>query len=309
MVQSSFHLTLNSLQGNDAEIVMEPLVHGFGHTLGNSLRRVLLSSLPGYALTAVKIKGVDHAFSTLPGMKETVAEFLLNLKQVVLRSDFETPSTLRLQVNGDVVTAGNIECPTGVSVVNTDLVLAHLDSEGKLDATLRAEYGLGYSPTSERTAEDVSGELLLDALYSPIVKVAYSVEQTRVGQQTDFDKLILHIRTNGSVEALDAVRAASEVLIAHFQAVSNPESQAEPSTEAESVSKANVQLAEVQNLAFEEIGIPTRIANSLRKGGYLVVGDLAKASREQLTVVNNLGAKSLELVEKALQDQGVNFRS
>lgn len=303
MITPRFNVTIAKQEGNYTEFVCEPLEGGFGHTVGNALRRVLLSSIPGHAITSAKIKGVDHQFSTLPGLKEDIVDLLLNLKGVCLQSELTDEFTLTLSAKGGEVTAADITCPAGVEVANPDHYIATLEGDATLEITMTADQGVGYSTAESRETDDVTGTLLVDAVYSPIVKVAYSVEETRVGRRTDFDRLIMQVWTNGTVDAKESLDHAAEILITHFQQVINPTDVLERSTEP--VAKKT---DEVSRLTIEELDLPTRIANALRKGGYSTVGDLSEATEAQVSVVKNLGAKSVDIVAEALEKVGATFK-
>ena len=304
MIKPVFNVLIAEQADNYTEFVLEPLERGYGHTVGNALRRVLLSSIEGHAITAVKIKGVDHEFQTVKGMTEDVVELLLNLKEIRLKSDLTDPTHLTLKKKGGEVTAGDIECPGNVEIVNKQHHLATLSSEGVLELDLTVEHGIGFSPANERESEDISGELMVDAIYSPITKVAYSVEETRVGRRTDFDKLILKMWTDGTVDAREVLNQSAEILIAHFQQVINPTDIVQKSTEIVSQPQN-----ETNRLTIEELELPTRIANALRKAGYSTVGDLAKVTKAQAALVKNLGDKSVDMVEEALEKVEAGFKS
>lgn len=303
MIKPVFNVTIAKQEADFTSFVLEPLERGYGHTLGNSLRRVLLSSIEGHAVTHAKIKGADHQFSTIKGVTEDVVELLLNIKEIRVKSSLDDVSTLQLSVKGGEVKAGDIECPAGVEIVNPQLHIATLAGNTAFEMELTVEKGLGYSPATEREAVSVAGELLVDALYSPIVKVAYDVEETRVGQRTDFDRLILKVWTNGTVDAREALNQASEILIAHFQQVINPVDVVKKA-EAPMVRPVN----EAARLTIEELDLPTRIANALRKGGYNTVGDLMKATQAQVSLVKNLGGKSVGIVAEAMEKVGATFK-
>lgn len=303
MITPRFNVTLAKQEGKYSEFVCEPLEAGFGHTIGTALRRVLLSSIPGHAITSVKIKGVDHPFSTLKGVKEDVVDLLLNLKEVRVKSSQTDPSTLKLSVKGGIVTAADFKCPGGVEIVNPEHHIATLDASTTLEMEVVVQHGVGYSSAADREISDVSGELLVDALYSPISKVAYSVEETRVGRRTDFDRLILQLWTDGTVDAKAVIDEASTILISHFQQVINPQNVLEKA-EAPVIKQND----EVSRLTIEELDLPTRIANALRKGGYNTVGDLMNAQKGQVAVVKNLGGKSIDIVGEALEKVGATFK-
>lgn len=302
---TNFHLNEVNPSANYSAIELEPLEAGYGHTLGNSLRRVLLSSLDGYSITDVKIDGVSHQFTTLEGLSEDIVDLILNLKQVRITSDLKTEGVCTLKVKGkqtSTVTAANIECEAGFQVVNPDLYLATLEPNASLSIEMKIGYGSGYSLASERKSTE-AGLIPVDALYSPVVKVAYDVEATRVGRRTDFDKLILKIWTDGSITPRQAVEQAAEILVGQFQQVLNPTT----AEEEKRVDMLSPEKAEVLKLTVEELDLPTRIANALRKGGYATVGDLIGVEMGIVAKVKNLGEKSVGIVQKALQEKGVDF--
>ena len=299
----NFTIQEQSADDTSAVLVIEPLEQGFGHTLGNSLRRVLLTSLPGYAITKIKINGVDHQFSTLEGMKEDVTEMILNLKEMRIKSDSATPGFLRIDVKGPrEVTANDIIAEGGFEVVNPDQHLTTLASGKTLKVEMTVEPGVGYSLANDR--KDLAiGEIPMDALFSPVIKVAYKVEATRVGRRTDFDRILLDIQTNGTVKPLDAVKQAARILAQQFKQVFDPIAQATTTEEV----KLSPEEAEVLRLTVEELDLPTRIANALRKGGFKTVGDLAGAPRDAVSKVKNLGGKSVDLIDEALKKKGVSL--
>lgn len=298
-----FNVIVGKQEDNFTQFVCEPLERGYGHTLGNALRRVLLSSIPGHAITSVKISGVDHQFSTLKGVTEDVVELLLNIKEIRVKSSLDDVSTMSLSAKGGVVTAADIKVPAGVEIVNPTQHIATLSDSTKLEIEFTVEKGMGYSAATDRTTSDLSGELLVDALFTPIMKVAYDIEETRVGRRTDFDRLILKVWTNGTVEAKAALDEAARVLIAHFEQVINP-TDVLKKVEAPVIRQGN----EVDRLTIEELDLPTRIANALRKGGYNTVGDLTRSTQNQVSLVKNLGGKSVTLVADALEKVGAAFR-
>lgn len=286
-----------------ATVEIEPLEQGYGHTIGNALRRVLLTSLPGHAITKVSVAGVDHQYTTLAGMSEDVVELILNLKQVRVQSDRDTAGVLRIDKTGPCqVTAADIECEAGFSVVNLDQPIATLGKGKKLKAELTVEPGLGYSLAKDRKS-DVIGEIPVDALFNPVVKVSYTVESTRVGRRTDFDKVVMSIQTDGTVRPIDAVGMAGQILTKQFAQVFNPVVP-EPEQPTTSLSPEEV---EVLRLTVEELDLPTRIANALRKGGFKTVGDLVGAPRLTIAKVKNLGEKSVDVINDALMKKGVSL--
>lgn len=304
MIKPVFNVLIAQQADDYTEFVLEPLERGYGHTVGNALRRVLLSSIAGHAITAVKIKGVDHEFQTVKGMTEDVVELMLNLKEVRIKSDLTDPTHLTLQKKGGEITAGDIKCPGNVEIVNKQHHLATMSADSTLDLELTVEYGIGFSPANERESEDLSGELMVDAIYSPVTKVAYTVEETRVGRRTDFDKLILKVWTDGTVDARQVLDQSAEILIGHFQQVINPTDVVQKSVEV-----ASQPQNETNRLTIEELELPTRIANALRKAGYSTVGDMANVTKAQASLVKNLGDKSVDMVEEALEKVGAGFKS
>jgi len=302
-MNSSFTVKEEKREGNTATLVIEPLEQGFGHTLGNALRRVLLTSLPGYGITKIKIAGVDHQFSTLEGLKEDIVELVLNIKELRVKSETSLPGVLRIDVKGPrEVTAADVVCEGGFEVANTEQYLTTLAAGKTLKVEMMVEPGYGYSMASER--KDVTiGEIPIDALYSPVVKVAYTVESTRVGRRTDFDRILLVVQTNGTIEPLEAVQQAAQILAKQFTQVYNPVVQAAPKEELH----LSPEEAEVLRLTVEELDLPTRIANALRKGSFKTVGDLVSVPKDTVAKVKNLGGKSVDLIDEALQKKGVSL--
>jgi DNA-directed RNA polymerase subunit alpha len=271
--------------------------------VGNALRRVLLSSLPGFAITSVKIDGVSHQFSSLEGMSEDIVEFILNLKQVRLASTSTDSVELTLDAKGEgEVTAADIQVGGNVTVVNPELHLATLAPKAKLSVTMTAEQGMGYSMAEERKNGSI-GMIPVDALFSPIEKVSFKVESTRVGRRTDFDKLIMDVWTNGTVDGKTSVEEAAKILVAQFTQIFEPIVVDMPATATVSYSKQD----EVMKLTVEELDLPTRIANALRKGGFKTVGDLMASNKSEISKVKNLGGKSIEIVQEALEKKGLSL--
>jgi len=282
-------------------IVIEALESGYGHTLGNALRRVLLTSLPGVAITKLSIDGVAHQFTSYEGMTEDVVELILNLKQIRLKSDSDESGILKLNVKGaKEVTAADVECEAGFEIVNKDLYLATLAKGKALSIEMIAESGVGYKLASE-TETEVVDQIAVDALFSPVIKVSYKVEATRVGRRTDFDKIVFDIETNGAISPLDAVKQAAEILIKQFDQILHPVVK-EVEEELSSLSQEEI---ETMKLTVEELDLPTRIANALRKGGFETVSDLTKSPKDEISRVKNLGGKSIDLIEEALGKKGV----
>lgn len=282
--------------------IIEPLEQGYGQTLGNSLRRVLLTSLPGAAVTSIKITGVQHQFASVPGLKEDVVELLLNLKKVRLAIPSDEPVTLTLSKKGPgAVTAGDIEAPAGVSVVTPDVVLGTLaDKKASLEMEMTAERGFGYVAADEKKVEEI-GRIPVSALFSPVVRVNYRVEATRVGRMTNLDKLVMEIWTDGSMLPLDALREGAKLLVSFFSQIVEPKS----AGVAESVAVSPTVSDEVLKMRVEELDIPTRIVNALGNGGIETVGQLLGTPKADLMKIKNLGSKSLSLVEEKLREKGV----
>lgn len=304
-MEQIFEIKEEKKEGNYSKFTISPLMEGFGNTLGVALRRVLLTSLKGAAITKVKITGVKHQFSTLPGMKEDVLEFLLNLKKVRFANVPEGEAVkgiLSISVSGEVK-ASDIKTSGNVKVANPDLVLANLTKGAKLNADLTIESGVGYSPFEERVKEGI-GTIALDASFSPIIRVDYKVEETRVGRITNYDKLTLEILTDGTISANDALRQAAKILVSYFNQVVNPK-QIENNDEIKITSDNN--LGQTGKLSVEEIGLPTRVANALVKAGFETVEKLVNSKKEDLMKVRNLGEKSLKIIKIALKEKGVEF--
>jgi DNA-directed RNA polymerase subunit alpha len=302
MSQPIFEITEEKKEKNNSTIVITPLEQGYGYTLGNSLRRVLLSSLPGAAITSVKIAGVSHQFSSLSGMKEDIVEFCLNLKKVRISYSGDKPVSASLKVTtpGEVK-AGDIKLPSGTTIANPELVLAVLNKGAKLDADITIEAGSGYSVADTRSSTEI-GMIPLDASFSPIVRVNYKVEETRVGRLTNYDKLTLEVTTDGTIDAIQAVKDASMILVNYFNQIVSPVVR-----EAKEETVTTSDLGLVGRLSVEEIGLPTRVANALSKAGYETVDALVKADKNVLVKVRNLGEKSLKIIAAALGEKGVSF--
>jgi DNA-directed RNA polymerase subunit alpha len=299
----NFQMKEESQKDGASIISIEPLEQGYGHTLGNALRRVLLTSLTGCAITSVRISGADHQYSAVTGVTEDVLDLSLNLKQVRIKAAQEGKGVLRLSVKGPKeVTAADIECEAGFEVVNKDQYVATVAKGAVLEIDMVAETGMGYVVADEKRSNSI-GEIMLDALYSPVTTVSYKVEATRVGRRTDYDRLILTVTTDGTVTPIDAVKQAAAILHKHFAQVVNPvvQVQEEPQTQ---LSPAE---AEALRLTVEELDLPTRIANALRKGGFKTVGDLQGIPKNTIAKVKNLGEKSVGIVNEALEKKGVSL--
>jgi len=303
MLKPQFTVTAEKESADYGKFIIEPLEQGYGHTVGNALRRCLLTSLPGAAVTEVEVDGVRHQFSTLSGMKEDIVEFILNVKQLRIKYSGEGEVQLRLEAKGPgKVIARDIKTPAQVEIVNPDLVLAKLaDNKSKLKATLKVGVGMGYSPMEERKVSTV-GVIPVDAAFSPIQRVNYQVVSTRVGRRTDFDKLVMEVWTDGTVEPRQALDEAARILVKYFKQMYEPTFEKKETKE-----EVSLEDQEVLKLTVEELDLPTRIANALRKGGYKTVKDLKQAKRSDVAQVKNLGAKSVDVVVKTLKDKGVEL--
>ena len=301
MNEPIFEIKEEKKEKNYSKIVVSPLEQGFGLTLGNSLRRVLLTGLSGYAVTSVKIAGVKHQFSTLAGMKEDIVEFVLNLKKVRFSgtSDKVTKGTIEMS-KGGTVSASDIKISGPLKVVNTDLTLANVDKGSKFSAEISIEKGVGYSPAEERSVDSI-GLIPVDASFSPVKRVSYKIEETRVGRVTNYDKLTLEVWTDGAVEGITAVVESAKILVSYFNQVVTPKKVVKKAEEVVN------ELGLVGKLSVEEIGLPTRVANALIKAGHETVEELVNAKKDDLVKVRNLGEKSLKIIAAALGTKGVEF--
>ncbi len=288
---------------NFAKIVLEPLDAGFGHTLGNSLRRVMLTSLKGGAVTSVKIDGVSHQFSTIDGVLEDVIQIILNVKKIHLQVNGDKPIKLVVKSSGKkVVKAGDFEIEGDGEVINKDQTIATLtDSKSKLNMEMIAMSGVGYSMAEERKATEI-GVIAVDALFSPVSSVNYSVDPTRVGRSTDFDKLTLDITTNGTITPLDVLNEAAKILSEAFHKVYEPDTEEEVEDNSSKISE------EVLKLTIEELDLPVRITNALKAIEINTIEDLINVPRQQLLKAKNLGTKSLSLISEKLIERGLSLR-
>ncbi|HUV42683.1 MAG TPA: DNA-directed RNA polymerase subunit alpha [Patescibacteria group bacterium] len=303
MIEPLFRIKKEKETQDFGHFVIEPLELGFGHTLGNALRRVLLSALPGAAITQVKIAGVKHKFSTLEGLKEDIIEFILGLKQVKVGYEGKKPVKLTLEKTGPgEIKAGDIKTPANVKIANPDLVIGNLASrKNRFKAEMIVETGYGYLPAEEREVEKL-GEIPIDAIFGPILQVNYRIESTRVGRRTDLNRLVFEITTDGSLKPSQALKQAAEILVGYFQQIASPKKM--PKKEKAKSEMPNLNL----RLTVEELDLPTRIANALRKGGYGTVANLVEATEADLAKVKNLGEKSVNIVEAALSQKGVSLK-
>ncbi len=301
MNEPMFEIKEEKKEAGYGRFVISPLEQGYGLTVGNALRRVLLSSLPGIAVTSVKIAGVKHQFSSLVGMKEDIVEFVLNLKKVRFSGKAEKPvkATLEVTKSGEF-TAAQIKVGGGIKIVNPDLVLGTLNKGSKLSADISIEGGAGYSPAEDRPGETI-GLIPVDASFSPVKRVSYKIEETRVGRLTNYDKLVMEVWTDETVGPKEALTESAKTLISYFNQIVNPKKVVKQAEEPKD------ELGLTGKLSVEEIGLPTRVANALIKSGFETVEDLAHAKKENLVKVRNLGEKSLKIIAAALGTKGVEF--
>jgi DNA-directed RNA polymerase subunit alpha len=285
---------------------MEPFERGYGHTLGNALRRTLLSSMPGWAATEVKITGVLHEYSTLDGVQEDVVDILLNLKGIVLKLHNREEAMLNLKKSGEgAVTAGDIEAMHDVEIVNPDHVIAHLAAGGKLDMQLKVEQGRGYiAATTRKTVEEgrTVGSILLDASFSPVRRVSYSVDAARVEQRTDLDKLVIDIETNGAIDPEEAVRYAARILVEQLTVFADLKGL--PATVEE---KKASQIDPVLLRPVDDLELTVRSANCLKAENIYYIGDLIQRSETELLKTPNLGRKSLNEIKEVLASRGLTL--
>lgn len=302
MTEPNFSILAETEKPDYGIFSIEPLTQGYGQTLGNSLRRVLLASLPGSAVTSVRIEGVKHQFAVLEGLKEDVVEFVLNLKKIRLSVDGNEPVTLTLTKKGPgEIYAGDIECPAGVTIINKDLVLGTLsDKKAKIEARMTAQKWYGYMTADEQQIQEV-GVIPMDALYSPVIRVNYKVEATRVGRMTNLDKLRIEIWTDGSIAPAAALKIAAKILVSYFMQVYEPKAKGIEETVAVTPTISD----EILKMRIEELDIPTRIVNALANGGIETIGQLLGTKRLDLLQIKNLGIKSLTVVEEKLREKGV----
>lgn len=289
-----------------ARLVVEPLERGFGVTVGNALRRVLLSSITGAAVTSVKIEGVLHEFSTIPGVVEDVTQILLNLKELTLRLHTDKPKLLRLEAKGKrEVTAADIQPDPEVEILNPDLVIATLDrKDARLAMEIVVERGKGYVPAEKhRKSEHVIGVIPVDSIFSPVQKVNYAVEDTRVGTGAELERLVLEVWTNGVVRPDEAIAEASRLLIDHFRLVGGI-----TEGEAASAGATDPEMARLLQTPIEELELSVRPYNCLKRAGIHTIGDLVQRTEEEIANVKNFGRKSLEEVTEKLAALGLSLR-
>ncbi|MBQ1967530.1 MAG: DNA-directed RNA polymerase subunit alpha [Clostridia bacterium] len=295
--------------GTYGKFVVEPLERGYGTTLGNSLRRVLLSSLPGYAITSVKIDGVLHEFSTIDGVKEDVTEIVLNLKGVILKINGDGPKTIYIDASGKCeVTAGDIQVDSDVEILNPDHLIATLEDGGVFKAELTCDKGRGYvsAERNKQLMQPIIGVIAIDSIYTPVLKVNYTVENTRVGQITDYDKLSLEAWTDGTISAQEAVSLGAKILTDHLDLFVDLSDEARE-TETMIV-KNDDSKGKILEMTIEELDLSVRSFNCLKRAGINTVEDLTNRTEEDMMRVRNLGRKSLEEVIAKLESMNLTLR-
>ncbi len=303
-------ITREEVDENRGRFVVEPLDRGFGYTFGNSLRRVLLSSLEGAAVTSVKIEGIAHEFTTLPGVREDVIDIILALKNLTCRLHGESPEIeVRLEKRGPgSVTAADIEAPADLEILNPELEIAHLSEKGRLELTLTIGRGRGYVPAElNRGPEHTIGVIPVDSIFSPVRRVSYEVEAARVGQRTDYDKLVIDITTDGSVDPRDALAHAAEILIMQlmiFTSIETIEGLGEAAEDETEIPHARG----MENFPIEELELGVRSYNCLKRVGIETIGDLVSKSETELAAIPNFGKKSIEEVKETLAAHGLTLR-
>ena len=296
---------------NRARVVLEPFERGYGHTLGNALRRVLLSSMVGYAVTEVTIAGVVHEYSTIDGVQEDVVNILLNLKGVVFKLHNRDEVTLSLRKEGEgKVTAADIQTPHDVEIINPEHLIANLSQGGKIDIQLKVEKGRGYVPgTVRRYGEEPSksiGRIVLDASFAPIKRVSYSVENARVEQRTDLDRLVVDIETNGAITAEDAVRSSAKILVEQLAVFAQLEGNELAAFDAPAP-RSTQQVDPILLRPVDELELTVRSANCLKAENIFYIGDLIQRTENELLKTPNLGRKSLNEIKEVLASRGLTL--
>lgn len=294
---------------NYGKFVIEPLERGYGTTLGNSLRRVLLSSLPGSAITSVKIEGVLHEFSTLPNVIEDTTEIILNLKKMIIKYDGSERKIIRLeQIGAKDVKAGDIVQDAEIEILNPELHIATLDKDAKLEMEMTVEKGRGYVSADQQPNknDDIVGLIPIDSIYTPVIRVNYTIDHARVGKRTDYDSLTLEVWTNGSISPEESVSFSAQILIEYlklFTEIDDTYSEVEILVEKEEDKKDKV-----LDMSIEELELSVRASNGLKRANINSVGDLIEKTREEMSKIRNLGQKSLEEIERKLKELDLAFK-
>jgi DNA-directed RNA polymerase subunit alpha len=304
-------ISVEAIGPNQAKVVMEPFERGYGHTLGNALRRVLLSSMAGYAPTEVSIGGVVHEYSTLDGVQEDVVNLLLNLKGIVFKLESRDEVTVMLRKEGPcVVTAADIDLPHDITLINPEHVIANLSAGGKLDMQIKIEKGRGYVPADEPRANELPfGHIAIDAIYTPIKNVKFSIENTRVEQKTDYEKLVLDIETDGSIHPEDALKGAAYILIQHFMLFSDQTMTFEtPKAEEDNVvDEEMLHMRKLLKTSLADLDLSVRAYNCLKSADVRTLGELAKLEISDMMKFRNFGKKSLTELEQLIDEKGLTF--
>ena len=294
------------------KFVCEPLERGYGTTFGNSLRRMLLSSLEGAAITSIRIDGVLHEFSTIPGVRDDVTNIVLNLKELCLKMSGNEPRIIRIDVEGEKeVTAADIICDADIEILNPDLHIATVNEDGKLKIEMTVERGRGYVPTDKnKKPDDTIGVIPIDSIFSPVKRVNYTVQDTRVGNVTDYDRLILEVWTDGSLRPEEAVSKAAGILVMHLKLFQNMDGlpEEEEEEEASFPEEEEDNSSKVLDMTIEDLDLSVRSFNCLKRANINTVADLAEKTEDDMMKVRNLGRKSLEEVKKKLEELGLTLK-
>lgn len=294
------------------KFICEPLERGYGTTFGNSLRRMLLSSLEGAAITSIRIDGVLHEFSTIPGVRDDVTNIVLNLKELCLKMAGNEPRIIRIDVEGEKeVTAADIICDADIEILNPDLHIATVNEDGKLKIEMTVERGRGYVPADKnKKPDDTIGVIPIDSIFSPVKRVNYTVQDTRVGNVTDYDRLILEVWTDGSLRPEEAVSKAAGILVMHLKLFQNMDGLPEEEEEEEATfpEEEEDDSSKVLDMTIEDLDLSVRSFNCLKRANINTVADLAEKTEDDMMKVRNLGSKSLEEVKKKLEELGLTLK-
>ena len=294
------------------KFICEPLERGYGTTFGNSLRRMLLSSLEGAAITSIRIDGVLHEFSTIPGVRDDVTNIVLNLKELCLKMTGNEPRIIRIDVEGEKeVTAADIICDADIEILNPDLHIATVNEDGKLKIEMTVERGRGYVPADKnKKPDDTIGVIPIDSIFSPVKRVNYTVQDTRVGNVTDYDRLILEVWTDGSLRPEEAVSKAAGILVMHLKLFQNMDGLPEEEEEEEATfpEEEEDDSSKVLDMTIEDLDLSVRSFNCLKRANINTVADLAEKTEDDMMKVRNLGRKSLEEVQKKLEELGLTLK-
>jgi DNA-directed RNA polymerase subunit alpha len=293
--------------GNRQSFAVGPLEPGFGYTIGNSLRRVLLSSIPGAAITMVRFDEALHEFDTIPGVTEDVTDIILNLKDIVLTSVAEEPVTIRVDVRGPaVITAGDIQCPSEVEILNKDLVIAHVNAKGRLAVDLTVDQGKGYVSSDRDSGSRTIGVIPIDAVFSPVRRVMFDVQPTRVEQSTNYDKLVLDIETDGTIDPRDALASAGATLRSLVDLVANLSEEPKGLELGEVIQSGAI--SPDLDIAIEDLDLSERPRNCLKRAQVNTIGELLSKTEDDLLNITNFGQKSLDEVKQKLDERGLSLR-